>query len=219
MARFKDRQKAIELRLQGKSYNQIRTLLQTSKSTLSDWLHDYPLTKEQLHSLQHNQISIERYRETRLRKKELRLKKIYEIQKQKIFPLSLRDIFIAGMFLYWGEGTKTRNAEIGVSNTDPSIIKFFIRWATSCLGVLKNQMVVRLHLYNDMNINKEIEFWSKKIGIPRSQFRNHYIKQSSSTRINYKGMFGHGTCNIKVPGARLSEEILEGIQAIRDYFS
>jgi len=38
MARIIDKQKAIKLRKQGKTYGQIRQELGISKSTLSDWL-------------------------------------------------------------------------------------------------------------------------------------------------------------------------------------
>ncbi|KKP80446.1 MAG: hypothetical protein UR81_C0028G0006, partial [Candidatus Levybacteria bacterium GW2011_GWB1_35_5] len=48
MARVIDRQRAIELRKQGKSYGQIKKQLGIAKSTLSDWLSKYPLSEKQL---------------------------------------------------------------------------------------------------------------------------------------------------------------------------
>ncbi|PIR82779.1 hypothetical protein COU20_00415 [Candidatus Kaiserbacteria bacterium CG10_big_fil_rev_8_21_14_0_10_59_10] len=42
MARRADHQKAVLLRKQGKSYNEIKEILGIAKSTLSGWLHDYP---------------------------------------------------------------------------------------------------------------------------------------------------------------------------------
>ena len=65
MARVFERQKAIRLRKQGKTYGQIKKELEISKSTLSDWLSKYPLTKKQLEFLKRNrkysrQLAIER---------------------------------------------------------------------------------------------------------------------------------------------------------------
>ena len=104
MARFKDKEKALALRKQEMSYSQIKNILGVSKSTLSGWLKDYPLSKERIDALRgKNEKRIERYRETRRRTKEKRLNEFYLEEKGKVFPLTNRDFFIAGLFLYWGE--------------------------------------------------------------------------------------------------------------------
>ncbi|HLC69914.1 MAG TPA: hypothetical protein VJH75_02620 [Patescibacteria group bacterium] len=219
MTRFDDKQKAIALRLQGMSYSQIKSSLKVGKSTLSYWLSPYPLSRERIKELRDkNEGRIEKFRVTMKTKRDHRLKTIYESEKKNILPLNNRDLFIAGLFLYWGEGTKSHTADLSVSNTDPSIINFSILWLTKCLGVSKNNLRVYLHLYNDMDIEKEIEFWSKVISIPIKQFCKPYIKQSNSIKINHKRGFGHGTCNIKIGNARLTEKVLMSIQVITDMF-
>ena len=60
MARFKGHQKALTLRKQGMSYGQIKKILKISKSTLSDWLKNYPLTEERIRELQKNETVIEK---------------------------------------------------------------------------------------------------------------------------------------------------------------
>ena len=52
MARFKDHEKALALRKQEISYSQIKKILGVSKSTLSDWLHKFPLSEEKIRELQ-----------------------------------------------------------------------------------------------------------------------------------------------------------------------
>jgi len=219
MARFKDREKAVALRKQEMSYSQIKSILGIGKSTLSAWLKDYPLTPERIRELSKNERVIERCRETKRKKKEKRLNEFYIEQKKKIFPFSGRDLFIAGLFLYWGEGSKTLSTSVSVSNTDPSVINFFAYWAANVLNVPKEKMHISLHLYNDMDIEKEIRFWSNKLNIPKNQFTKPYIKTSLSTRINQKGGFGHGTCNLRISNARLSEKVLMAIKAISDKYS
>ena len=219
MARFKDREKSLVLRKQGKSYSQIKKILGVSKSTLSLWLRNYPLSKQRIRELRDwNEQRIERFRETMRRKREERLKRFYKEQKKLIFPFTKREIFLAGLFLYWGEGTKTQSATLSVSNTDPSVIKFFINWLNRSLEVSKEKMRVQLHLYRDMNIQKEIQFWSKLLNISHDQFIKPYIKTSSSDRINHKGGFGHGTCNLSIGNARLSERVLVAIKTISDKY-
>ncbi|TSA44360.1 helix-turn-helix domain-containing protein [bacterium] len=218
MARIKDKQRALDLRKEGKSYSQIRSAIGVSKSTLSYWLRDFPLPEARIRELRDwNQQRIEHYRQTRLKTRTNRLNKIYLEQKKIIFPLSKRDILIAGLFLYWGEGSKTRISELEIANTDPAVPKFFIYWVTKFLKLDRQKIKIHLHLYSDMSTKKETEFWSSALEIPKNQFRKPYIKENSSKFIN-RGTFGHGTCTIKVSNARVSEEVMMGLKTIRDRF-
>lgn len=219
MARFKDREKALALRKKEMSYSQIKKILGVSKSTLSLWLRDHPLSKERIRELRDcNERRIERFRETMRQKRQRRLDKTYKVQKKLLLPLNNREFFIAGLLLYWGEGGKTQKDVLTISNSDPAIIKFFIRWLNRNLRVPKNKMRAYLHLYNDMDINKEIDFWSKRIKIPLSQFSKPYIKKTSSKRINHKGGFGHGTCNLRINSVPLAEKVFMTIKVISDKY-
>ncbi|MDO8663645.1 MAG: helix-turn-helix domain-containing protein [Candidatus Wildermuthbacteria bacterium] len=219
MARLKDREKALALRKQEMSYSQIKKILKVNKSTLSIWLKNYPLSKERISELRgRNEKRIERYRETMRRKREYRLRGFYKEQEKLIFPMSKREEFLAGIFLYWGEGTKSHPAELSVSNTDPSIIKFFISWLAKNLFIPKEKIKIQLQLYADMETDREINFWSEALNIPHSQFAKPYIKKTSSKRINHKGGFGHGTCLARTGNARLSERILMSIKAITHHY-
>lgn len=219
MAKFKEREKAIALRKEKQmSYSQIRKILKVSKSTLSLWLRNYPLPEERIKELQKSEAVIEKIRNTKRQKREKRLKEIYETQKKFLLPLKTRELFLIGLGLYWGEGTKCRRDGLAISNTDPSIIKFFIYWLNKSLGIPKKKMRVGLHLYRDMNINKEMKFWSKILKIPLSQFTRPYIKKTSSKRINHKGGFGHGTCNLRINSVPIAEKIFMSIKAISDHY-
>src|SRR5260370_21436887 len=97
------RRRAVELRKAGKSYNQIRDILGVSKSTLSGWIKQYPLTEKQREALKGNiAFRIEKYRQTMKTKKDKKLSGYYSEAKKTLLPLSKRDLLIAGIFLYWG---------------------------------------------------------------------------------------------------------------------
>lgn len=51
MARKLDKQRAILLRKRGYSYSQIKNKLGISKSTLSGWLYDIPLSEKRIREL------------------------------------------------------------------------------------------------------------------------------------------------------------------------
>lgn len=219
MARLLEHQKALALRKSGKSYSQIKQLLGISKSTLNGWLKSYPLTRADLDRLCYkNEIKIEKYRQTMQNKRNKRLDDVYASQKKNISFLTDREIFIAGLFLYWGEGSKTKNSSICVSNTNPSIIKFFILWATKTLNVPRDKFRIIVHLYENMNIKKELNYWSKLLEIPLNQFYKPYIKKNNNPKLIHKGSHEHGTCNISVNGVNLAEHILMAIKFLEDSY-
>ena len=217
MTRFLDRRKAFELRKQGKSYSQIKKELGMSKSTLSQWLRKYPLTKEQIDSLRgKSEVRIEKYRETMRRKREERFDKYYNEEKALWLPLSKRELFIAGLFLYWGEGNKSQRNMLSINNTDPAVIQFALFWVIKSLNVQKSDVRLQLHLYSDMDIDKELVYWCNVLKVKKHQFNKPYIKQSKRADIDQKG-FGHGTCGIQIGNTVLKERILALIQAMGDY--
>ena len=110
------------------------------------------------------------------------------------------------------------NGPISLNNTDPQVIKFTLYWMVHALEIPKDRIKVTLHLYNDMNIKKEIKFWSNELKLPLSQFSKPYIKESTRVNINHKG-FGHGTCGLLVSNILLKERIMMSIKAISDYYA
>lgn len=219
MALINERRAALELRKQGKSYNQIKRELGVSKSTLSLWLRSYPLTKSQMRALRDlNAIRIERFRETMRMKRERKLLEHYQAEKLKWLPLSKRELYIAGLFLYWGEGTKAGRGTVCISNTDPKVMQFSLRWLTEALEIPREKIKVCLHLYNDMTPKKEITYWEKILDLPQSQFDKPYIKQSFKNTIDRKG-FGHGTCGLRISSVELKGRIMMAIKGIADHYS
>lgn len=218
MAKLLERRKAIELRRQGKSYSEIKQALSVSKSSLSLWLRNIPLNEKQLSRIKDKkEKAIERFRESMRLKREKRLKNYYEAQKTKWLPISKKEEFIAGLFLYWGEGNKSSRNSISINNTDPAVIKFSLYWLTRCLGVPKEKIKVQLHLYSDMDIEEGLNFWSKELALKKYQFSKPYIKKTNKIDIDQKG-FGYGTCGIMVHDTVLKENILMAMKAFSDCF-
>jgi hypothetical protein len=223
MARIIDRQRAIDLRKQGKTYGQIRQELGITKSTLSDWLSKYPLSKEQLTLLGKNrassrQVAIEKTIIAKQKKHSQRLNSAYRIEKTRWKALTKKEIELAGIFLYWGEGAKLINGPISLNNTDPRVLKFTLYWMTYALEIPKNKIQVFMHLYNDMDVKKEMAYWSRELKMPLKQFAKPYIKESSRLGLTQKG-FGHGTCGLRISSILQKEKIMMAIKAISDYYA
>jgi len=158
--------KAIKLRKMGWSYSAIKNEIEVSKSSLSLWLRDYPLSGAQLDMLKsHSEIRIENFRRTMRKKRENRLRNVYEVEKKSLLPITKRELYIAGLMMYWGEGLKASSCTVSVANTDPQVILFIKHWLKECLEVDVSEMRVKLHLYLDMNVMQATLYWSKLLGI------------------------------------------------------
>lgn len=75
-----------------------------------------------------------------------------------------------------------------------------------------------VHLYDDMDKEESLNYWSRELKIPRSQFSRPYIKKSKRENIDQKG-HGHGTCNLVFCDVRLKERMMMGIKAIADRYA
>lgn len=214
MARIKDREKALKLRKKGFSYSMIKDKLGVSKSTLSSWLSDFPLSENRIQQLQaRNPKRIERFRNTMKKKRDERRKSVLEKARKDLGKLSKRDLFLAGLFLYWGEGTKTAYCKVSLSNTKPAVIRFFIKWLT-LFDVSSSDIFIRLHLYDDMDIDKEIAWWCKELKISKKNFKKPYIKESNRKNMKYSNISRHGTCNADY----YSRDVYEYIMACLECF-
>ena len=218
MAKILERRKAILLRNKGKTYSEIRGIIKVSKSTLSLWLKFYPLSTRQLQRVNKNKYrAIEKFRLTMRKKREKRLDQYYQAQQKRPLPFSRKELLIAGLLLYWGEGNKASSHTISLNNNDPGVLKFALYWLLKGLLIPKSKIKIYLHLYKDMDIEKEITYWSKMLDISKANFIKPYIKESSRSEIDQKG-FGHGTCGVTVHDTKIKETILMGIKGISDYY-
>ncbi|HEX8931789.1 MAG TPA: hypothetical protein VF810_01390 [Patescibacteria group bacterium] len=151
-------------------------------------------------------------------KREARLQKVYDEALSTILPLTKKELFLAGLFLYWGEGGKTHKGLVSISNTDPAVLQFTLCWMQYTLDIPKEKVTVRLHLYEDMVVEEEIRFWRQTLSLPEKQFAKPYIKKSKRADLDEKG-YGHGTCNLIVGNTIIKEKILMSIKAIADFYS
>lgn len=110
--------------------------------------------------------------------------------------LSRKEQFIAGLMLYWAEGSKTRSA--AVSNSDPRLIKFMVTWFHEFFGIPLSSMRIHLHLHTGQDENKIKRFWTNLTKIPSTNFDKTYIKPEKENHGKRKLYFG--TAKIRVVG-------------------
>jgi hypothetical protein len=189
--------KAIQLRKQGLSYNEIKKEVNVAKSTLSLWLKHILLKPKQRKRLYTKQIQIlsrgpQSQKERRAREVENIIK---DAEKEVRVPLTKETFHLMGAALYWAEGSKGKMFEI--SNSDPHLVLFIVRWIKSAFKISAQNLKARLNIYPQQNEKTIKKFWSELLGIPVENFGKSYVKPISK---GYKkNNLYYGTIRIEVP--------------------
>jgi hypothetical protein len=190
----REKQKALELRKKGWTYNEILNEVPVAKSSLSLWLKDLPLTeKERAYLRSHRNSNISRgrikaatsNRENRLRgQKVLAVEAAQEFNKRRWDPL-----FLVGVALYWGEGSK-RDASAQFINSDPEMIRVFIAWLEKFEKLERKNLAYRLFIHKPYSNENLERFWSKFLNVPISCFKSTIFKPTNlgvKKKPSYKG--------------------------------
>ncbi len=101
---------------------------------------------------------------------------------------------IAGVMLYWGEGTK-KGHNVALANSDPFMVAVFVRFLREVCGIEKNRLHVTLHHYPDHTDAVLKKFWSETLDIPLKQFYRSHLH--FNTKGSYKKKSEYGTVSVQ----------------------
>jgi len=211
MARSKEKIEAIYRRRKGESIKEIAHKLNVSVGSVSAWCREITLTKKQI-----KKLSL-RTTDPYYGKKAAYLEKIKNDLDQKVARLKSqgvgevgriteRERFLIGIGLYWAEGFK-KDKQLGFSNIDPRMMRFFIHWLEECFNIQKTSLIVRVtanESYRDRITGLE-KYWSKEVDIPRVQFSKPFFQKSVWKKQYAHPESYHGVLRIK---ARKSVDLL-----------
>jgi len=111
-----------------------------------------------------------------------------------------------GLMLYLGEGDKTGNYFVALTNTDVKILKYFISWLRKYFDVDEKRIKCRLYIWSSLSDKKAKEFWSKELNVPINQFTKSYISKSKPNvrKIRHE----NGVCRISYGSIKIFKEII-----------
>lgn len=186
---------ALELRKQGKSYNEILQRVAVAKSTLSLWLSDLPLTPDEeryLKTRTNNNISRGRIKAaSELRKNRIKREQQTYLSAQEEFKeLCDEPRFLLGVMLYWAEGS-SKHPMFQFTNSNPILIRYMYAWIQKY--ILKDQkysIKPRLYIHKAYAGEDCEQFWADLLGIQRKEFAKTVYKPSMRAykkNPNYKG--------------------------------
>ena len=204
--KIEEKNKAIELRKQGLSYKEILEQISVAKSSLSLWLRNVGLSKKQKQRLTKKKLK-SALRGAK-RKKEIRIAVTAEIKnkaRRDVGKLSKRELWLIGIALYWGEGSKEKNYRPGTgvqfSNSDPYMINLFIAWLIKIVKISKDRIKfdIYIHESHKNNTDRVINFWSIQTGFSANNFKNVYFKKNKiNTKRKNTGASYYGLLRVRV---------------------
>lgn len=116
------------------------------------------------------------------------------------------ELFTLGVSLYIGEGTK-KSADVRLANSDPKVIRAFLRFLRETCGVQENKIKAWLNIFDDVDLEKALAYWQRETGLSKSQFDKSVIRPSRSGNCKNKSEFG--TLTVIVSNTRLAKIIKE----------
>ncbi|MFB7030710.1 MULTISPECIES: hypothetical protein [unclassified Streptomyces] len=173
------RARARELRLEGWTYDRIQLELGCSKSSISLWVRDLPkpeprYTEEERRARM--DAGLARLRATRDEERQ----ETKRLARESVGALSDRELFIAGVTLYWAEGAKDkayrRREVLQFINSDPNVITLYLRWL-DLLGVTPDRLRFRVSIHESADVAEAEGFWAELAGVDGSTFQRATLKR------------------------------------------
>ncbi len=115
-----------------------------------------------------------------------------------------------GLMLYWGEGDKTKNYFVALTNTDPNILLYFSSWLRKYFEIDEKRLKCRLYIWENLDEMKCKRYWSKLLSIPLNQFTKSYVSKSKPKIKKNKHNFG--VCRISYGSKKIMSEIKKEIE-------
>ncbi len=75
-----------------------------------------------------------------------------------------------GIGLYWGEGNKLGKHSIRLGNTDPGIIKTFIKFLVDICGINTDKLRYSLQIFSDVDPQQALDYWKRELNADESRF-------------------------------------------------
>jgi hypothetical protein len=195
-ARDADRERARALRLEGRTYKQIRAELGVSTSTLSMWLRDlpHPMPDRTAHAARMNRVQKERTDVRRTAEKAAAFAEVGSI--------SDRELMLLGVALYWAEGAKdkpySRRESIDFVNSDAGMICLFLKWL-DVMGVEHGRRRYRISIHESADVAAAEDYWRSVIGLTTVAFSKAVLKRHNPKTVRRRvGGDYHGCLIIRV---------------------
>lgn len=184
-----------------KSAQQISKILGVSTTQVNYWLYKFNITKRS--------ISDAVYAKHNPAGDPFKVNKVSDIKKALLFGM--------GLGLYWGEGTKSNKTSVRLGNSDPRLVKTFIKFLVEVYSIDTKRLRFGLQIFNDLNATKLIKYWSNFLSFPESSFYKPIVT-ISGRKGTYKNKVKFGVLTVYFNNKKLRNILINELNNIEKLF-
>ena len=207
-----NKERALRLRLQGKSYNEIHAELKIPKSTLRVWLGDVVLSalaRARLSArMKSGSFVLIKRNKMQTHSARQRAHQVRTAAAKRINSLDQQDLLLIGTVLYWAEGykrIKVRDGReitshvISFVNSDADMIRIFIRFLVEILEINPSSIRLVMRLYPHINERNAMRYWMNITGLKEGHFwKSTNLVTGASKGIRPFNRLPYGTLQVTV---------------------
>jgi transcriptional regulator with XRE-family HTH domain len=197
------RRECRRLRAQGLTIPQIAEKTGASKGSVSPWVADVtppPQIMRQRSLL--SQEARRRVGETNRRRAAERREELRRRACEEFGEPGVRDLFVAGVALYWAEGAKAkpwrRGGSVDFINSDVDVLRTFLSWL-DLLGIPKQDRKFRLSIHESADVAASERWWSEQLAFSLEALAPTVLKRHQPVTIRRNvGDSYHGCLRVQV---------------------
>lgn len=123
-------------------------------------------------------------------------------------------LFGLGLGLYWGEGTKANKNSIRLGNSDPKLIRAFIKFLTRHYAVERSRLRFGLQVFSDTVPEVALRFWVRALKVSPIQFQKVIITPSRGTG-TYRKKLANGVLTVQFHNKKLRDVLIAELETLK----
>lgn len=213
------RARALELRGEGWSVNDIALELGVARSTAWLWVKHLPLDPDSERAKakrEHSKVMTDAQWDRHRAARDALRDRVRAAAAAEVGVLTGRELFLLGAIAYWCEGAKAKpwrpnDCRILFVNSDPVLLALFLSFLDS-QGVQRANLSYRVAIHESADATAAVEWWARRLGLPPEQFRRPTLKRHVPRTNRYNtGEEYHGCLTVYAPRSRELYWRIEGI--------
>ncbi|MGW0667700.1 hypothetical protein [Streptomyces sp. NPDC002746] len=174
------RARARELRLEGRTYDQIQVELGCSKSSISLWVRDLPKPERTRSMVEQARLAGRMRWDHELAVRDRERERTKADATSEIGGMTDRELLLTGVALYWAEGAKdkpyARRENVMFINSDPNVIQVYRAWLFQ-LGITPDRLTYRVMIHESADIGAAERYWAELVGIAATSLQKTTLKK------------------------------------------
>lgn len=208
-----EKELAIRLRKQGKTYSEIRKRVDISKGTLSYISKSIPLSHRAQMRLRRVQLlHLVKARHAGVETLKKNQRKALDVMRERV-SAGLRNVVrpevlkIALAFLHLGEGAKWKSHRgLQLGSSDPLILLLYMKLLEQCYNIDKSSFHCYIAYRADQSLPRLIAYWAKTLGVSRQNFYKSKPDPRTIGRATKNKKY-KGVCILSCAGSQIQQEL------------